>query len=155
MKRAALVALATGIAVVAAGWIWLTVPYLEVARVRIDDRPVEILAAYSNETSDPLCTKLYELVDGRISNQPIFSRVAADVPDPNEDTALRDGDQITLNGYRYEWRQRNRITGHQVTRRDGRMDVVSWRGPSGEQHVSTLDPSTPTTFPSENYIDCR
>lgn len=155
MKRAAIVALATGVALVAGGWIWLTLPYLEVSRVRIDASPVEVLAGFSNETADPLCTKLYKIVDGRISNEPIFSRVAADVPDPNDVTELKDGDQITLQGYRYEWRERNRITGHEAKRLDGRIDVVSWRGPSGEEHLSALDPSAPATFPNENYIGCR
>jgi hypothetical protein len=155
MKRAPLVASAAFVASVAVGWIWLTVPYLEVMQARIDDRPVDLRAAFSNETSDPLCTKLYELVDGRISNKPIFSRVATDISDPNEATDLKDGDQIVLRGYRYERRERNRITGHEVKRRDGRVDVIGWSGPSGVEHHSTLDPRVQTTFGRENYIGCR
>lgn len=155
MKRAALVASAAVVTLVVGGWIWLTVPYLKVTQVRIDDRPVEVRAAYSNETSDPLCTKLYALVDGRISNEPIFSRAATDIPDPNDATELKDGDQITLMGYRYEWRETNRITGHEMRRRDGRVDVIGWSGPSGEAHRSALNPEAQTTFASENYIGCR
>jgi hypothetical protein len=143
------------VAVVGAGLLWLTAPYIEVDRVRIDEQPVEITAMFSNQTQDPLCTKLYALVDGHLSNEPILSTVAADVPDPNDDVSLKDGDQLALRGYRYEWRKRNRITGHQVTGRDGRMDVVGWRGPSATQHVSKLDPTLPGTFRTVNYVGCR
>jgi len=145
-----------GVAVlVGAGLLWLTAPYIEVERVRIDEKPVELTAIFSNETQDPLCTKLYAAIDGRLSDQPILSRVAADMPDPNNDVSLKDGDALALRGYRYEWRKRNRITGHQVTGRDGRMDVVGWRGPSGVAHVSQLDAALPQTFPVVNYVGCR
>lgn len=143
------------VALMGAGWIWLTAPYMEVERIRIDAQPVEITVLYSNETQDPLCTKLYAAVDGRLSGQPVFSIVAADLPDPNNDVSLQDGDQIALRGYRYEWRKRNRITGHEVTGRDGRMDIVSWRGPSAMEYVSKLNPALPQTFPTVNYVGCR
>jgi hypothetical protein len=139
------------VALIGAGLLWLTAPYLEVERVRIDKKPVEILAMFSNETADPLCTKLHTLID----DQPIFSRVAADMPDPNDDVSLRDGDQLTLRGYRYEWRERNKITNLEVARRDGRMDVIAWRGPSGTEHASTLNPVLSQTFPQQNYVGCR
>ena len=138
-----------------AGLLWLTVPYVAVERVRIDDSPIEVAAIYSNETQDPLCTKLYVEVDGQVSAQPVLPKVAADVPDPNEDVSLKDGDAVALHGYRYEWRKRNRITGQQTTGRDGQMDVVSWRGPTGIQHVSKLDPRSSKSFPEVNYIGCR
>jgi hypothetical protein len=146
----------SGIAALAgAGWFWLAAPYLEVARVRIDNKPVEVAVMFANETEDPLCTKLYAVIGGQLSNQPIFSTVAADVPDPNEDVSLQTGDQLALRGYRYEWRKRNKITGHEVAGRDGHMDVVGWRGPSGIEHVSKLDTALPQTFPPVNYVGCR
>jgi len=147
---------AVGLAALTTGaWIWLTAPYITLELVRIDESPVEVAAIFSNETSDALCTKLYAPADGRLSDEPIFARVARDMPDPNDDLALRDGDSLTLRGFRHELRERNKITGEEIIRSGGRIDVVSWRGPSGVEHTSGLDPAVSETFPEENYVGCR
>jgi|GEM_PF-6548944 len=113
------------------------------------------MVAYSSETCDPLCTKLYELVDGEISDKPIFPRVAADLPHPHDDLTLRHGDRLMLRGYRYGLRERNLITGGEHTRLSGRVDIVAWRGPAGNEQASALDPTVSENFPAENYIGCR
>ena len=134
-------------------WVWA--PYLDGAYVRVSKEPIELVAIYSNETSDPLCSKLYEGVDGRKSDVAVFARVAADLPDPNASTDLSDGDEVTLRGYRYEWSETNSLTGETSTRPSGRVDVVAWVGPNGERLTSKLDPNDPESFSTENYVGCR
>lgn len=143
------------LAVVAVLAIWLFVPLSDIQYVRVSEEPTELMVAYSNETCDPLCTKLYELVDGEISDRPIFPRVATDLPHPYDDLTLRDGDHLTLRGYRYELRERNLITGSERTRLSGRVDVIAWRGPASNEQASALDTTAAENFPTENYIGCR
>ena len=135
--------------------VWLFVPLSDMEYIRVSQEPTELMVAYSNQTCDPLCTKLYELVDGEISDKPIFPRVAADLPHPHDDLTLRYGDRLMLRGYRYELRERNLITGGERTRLSGRVDIVAWRGPASNEYASDLDPTVPENFPTENYIGCR
>lgn len=153
MRRAAGVSLIFG-ALLAAGLIWLVAPHVDTEEVRLDEL-ASLSVAYSNETADPLCTKLYEITDGRASDRPVFPRVAADLDDPNQDATLKEGDRLVVRGYRYLWRERNRITGNESLRPTGRIDVVAWRGPSGKDFVSKLDPALRQNFPVENYVGCR
>jgi len=135
--------------------VWLFVPLSDMEYVRVSQAPTEFMVAYSNETCDPLCTKLYAPVDGEISDKPIFPRVAADLPHPHDDLTLRHGDRLMLRGYRYELRRRNLITGDEGIRLNRRMDVVAWRGPAGNEYISALDPTASENSPTENYIGCR
>lgn len=135
--------------------VWALAPHIRTEYVRVSEAPVELQVAYSNETADPLCTKLYEWQGSEISSLPIFARVASDMPDPNDYPVLRQGDRITLTVYRYDWRETNLITGGQRRKASERVDVVAWRGPSTEEFTTLLDPSAAATFPSEGYIGCR
>ena len=137
--------------VVIAFFVWLTKPYMSYQSVRIGDTPTTIEVEYLSMTGDALCTKLYEIHN----HQEIFPNVPDDLPDPHSISSLKEGDRITLVGYRYEWQAKNLITQSVKKKPIGMVDVVAWSKGAEVQFASSSQNLSPDKFKRENYSDCR
>lgn len=137
--------------VVIAFFVWLTKPYMSYQSVRIGDKPTTIEVEYLSMTGDALCTKLYEIN----SHQGIFPNVPDDLPDPHSISSFKEGDRITLVGYRYEWQAKNLITQSVKKKPIGMVDVVAWSKGAEVQFASSSQNLSPDKFKRENYSDCR
>ncbi len=133
--------------------IWLFVPFTISEYVRVSEMPRQIRAQYIDIQGDPLCTKLYLIDESGQVGHGIFPRVANDIPDPNKMPSLQNGDQITLEGYFYEWKKTNKITGNIITKPVYQIDVISWSD-SYANHYKSAE-RNPDKFSAENYTDCH
>ncbi len=153
--KAVIYIVGTLLIVISAAFVWLTTPYMSYETNRSTNEIVTITAEYLNITGDPLCSKLYEIIDGETSDKAIFPNMPKDIPDPHDMTVLKDGDRLKIRGYRYQWKARNLITGNIEARPAGMVDVVAWEGPDNLHFNSAFSDAPAGQFSRRNYTDCR
>lgn len=143
--------------IISLAYIFLTQPYLKRGYVRVADKTELIEVEYSLVTGDPLCTNLYLVSQGRMTDVGVFPSMPPDVPDPHDTNSLQEGDRLKLAGYLYEWREENRITGTVEKRSIYNIDVVAWEvlGEVGVAYSTGLSDTSKRYFQSKNYTDCR
>ena len=154
VKKLSIVLFALACLVVAV-FIALTKPYMEYGYGRVDNQPVTIEVEYINVTGDPLCTKLYKVINGEVSDEGIFPNIPSDIPDPHDVAELTDGDRLSLTGYLYEWQEKNLITGNTQHRSVNQIDVISWQQGNHLVYKSSLKGISGSQFSKRNYTDCR
>lgn len=135
-------------------YIGLLQPYMQREYVRLSDAPVTIEAEYFTVTGDPLCTKLYRVIDSKITNNGVFPNMPQDIPDPHNLAELKDGDRLALTGFLYEWHETNLITGTTSQRAINMMDVIGYQALNINYQTKLTD-ITPGAFRHENYTNCR
>ncbi|WDE07923.1 hypothetical protein SG34_014150 [Thalassomonas viridans] len=135
--------------------LWLFQPYMQREYVRLSETPVTIEAEYFTVTCEPLCTQLYRVENGKITNNGVFPNMPADIPDPHSISELKDGDRLLLTGYLYVWQETNLITGSISTREINMIDVIRWQTPDRVSYKSQQSNHAPAAFRHENYTDCR
>jgi hypothetical protein len=133
--------------------VYLFVPYERYEYVRSKNQIQTVTVEYANMTGNPLCSKLYFVIDGEVTRQALLARLPSDIPDPNRVDQVIDGRRLIVTGYPNLWRATNLITGSVKTRNTGLFDIVSWRDTSGQEH-KTNNAHFPENFISKNYIDC-
>lgn len=164
------------------GFSYLFQPHIAFEEVRMSNTPFEIKAVYVNITGDPLCAKLYRLerMEGRkpvASDKPIFPALPKGLPSPDEGELAYSDNIFLIKGYRYQFKERNKLTGNSKTSPSNRLDVIAWEvippykqwknGNSGSTRpVEVITATTPVKYqmvntnhdPSRfvkgNYVDC-
>lgn len=164
------------------GFCYLFQPHLAFEEVRISDKPDEIKAVYVNITGDPLCAKLYriERIEDGIpvsSDEPIFPALPENLPSPEDGKTAYSDNLFLIKGYRYQFKERNKLTGHSKTSPSNRVDVIAWevippykRWKDMDSDNSTLSEAEtastpvkyqmkssdhhPSQFVKNNYVDC-
>lgn len=129
------------------------VPYKSYEYIRSSDTPEVVHALYIDIQGDPLCTKIYLVGKNGEPIAGIFPRTAKDLPDPNRTTHLKDGDELLLEGFRYDWRMKNKITGTVVTKPIHQMDLTAWSDNHGNRYSS--EARDIDEFSGDNYTDCH
>jgi hypothetical protein len=164
------------------GYCFLFQPHIVLEKVRLSNKPVEIKAVYINMTGDPLCAKLYRIErmeDGKpvSSDEPLFLALPENLPSPEDGKTAHADNMFLIKGYRYQFSERNKLTGHSKTSHSNRLDVIAWEviapykqwnNEDSDNHtpVEATTASTPVKHQMEssdhrpnqfvkgNYVDC-
>ncbi|WDE07947.1 hypothetical protein SG34_014275 [Thalassomonas viridans] len=135
--------------------VWFLKPYVKGENVRLNGGLETIEAEYSKTTGEGFCTNLYRVVNGKITDDGIFTNMPADIPDPNTLPELKNGARVLLTGYVYEWRETNLITGSVSKRKSNMIDVVRWQTAARVSYKTQQGNLGPTAFRNGNYTNCR
>ncbi|WP_281557666.1 hypothetical protein [Thalassomonas sp. RHCl1] len=138
-----------------AGFLWLSEPYMQRQYVRISNSPITIEAEYFTVTGDPLCTKFYRVMDGKITDTGIFPNMPTDIPDPHAVAAFKDGDRVELTGFLYQWQETNLVTGTTRSRPVNMIDVLTWQASTGIHYQSKQTNTQAGAFKQVNYTNCK
>ncbi|GAB1258519.1 hypothetical protein NBRC116494_30210 [Aurantivibrio plasticivorans] len=140
--------------VVAIGLVFLTQPYNAIHFERSSNEPVTLSAKFLNATDDPLCTNIY-VGDEATGFSGVLPRFPSDLPDLHSTDSVEFGESVELTGFQYEWVKRNKITGAEVRKPTGRMDVLAWSTERIGEQRTKLEGLKPSDFNGENYTSCR
>lgn len=111
------------------------------------------------------------------SVEPIFLALPEDLPSPDEGELAYSDNLFLIKGYRYQFKEHNKLTGKSKTSPSNRLDVIAWEvippykkwknGDSGNSTpIETVTASTPAKYQMEssdhrpsqfvkgNYVDC-
>ncbi len=130
MKKLGIVLLLIAVVLIV-GFCYLFQPHIAFEEVRISNTPFEIKAVYVNITGEPLCAKLYRLerMEGSkpvASGEPIFLALPKGLPSPDEGELAYSDNLFLVKGYRYQFKERNKLTGKSKTSPSNRLDVIAW-----------------------------
>jgi hypothetical protein len=170
------------VVVLIVGLCYLFQPHIAFEEVRMSNTPFEIKAVYVNVTGDPLCAKLYRLerMEGSkpvASDKPIFLALPKGLPSPDEGKFAHSDNLFLINGYSYQFKERNKLTGNSKSSPSNRVDVIAWEvippykkwkkgDPGNTTPLEAETASTPVKYrmkssdhrPSQftkgNYVDC-
>ncbi|WDE14218.1 hypothetical protein [Thalassomonas haliotis] len=134
--------------------IWLFAPYIEGKYVR-QGGLTTIEAEYFTVTGDPLCTKLYRVEKGKITDHGVFPNMPADIPDPHTVSELKEGDRLLLTGYLYQWQETNLLTGTISKRKVNMIDVIRWQQSNRLIYKTQQREFAASAFSQKNDTDCR
>lgn len=137
-------------------YVMLAKPYIEGKYVRLSDTPADIFTSYNNVTGAPLCTKFYEVIDGKLTDYGVFPNLAKDLPDPHKfNVGLKEGDIVIFTGYLYQWQEMNLLTKEKSVRKVNLMDVIAWNVLEGKNYQTEITNHQASQFKGNNYISCR
>lgn len=169
-------------ATIVVGYCYLFQPHIAFVEVRISKKPNEMKAIYVNVTGDPLCAKLYRIErmkgDEPIAgNEPLFLALPKGMPSPEDGKFAYSGNLFLIEGYGYQYEERNKLTGKIKTTPSNRFDVIAWEVIAPYKVWKNSDPGnntprgaitaatpvanrmessdqSPSQFIKGNYVDC-